>query len=65
MMLKVIDIKDQEDGSAIITVDMDKELTHFLIEYGLVSVLREAAEDTLSEAEYMEDPELQVDPDWY
>jgi hypothetical protein len=49
--IEVLDIVDQEDGSAIITFDMSQEATKSMAQYGLKFVLLSAAYDvTIDEA---------------
>ena len=40
MKIEVKDIKEQEDGSAILTVDYDEEGKQLLLEEGMMSILR-------------------------
>jgi hypothetical protein len=40
--IKVVEIKDNEDGSATLTVDMSDEAYHFFFEHGFRQVLMSA-----------------------
>lgn len=51
MKFEVIDIKDSEDGSAILTVDMDEDTLKRFASIGLLKVLKDAAIDTLETKE--------------
>jgi hypothetical protein len=42
--IKIIDIKDQEDGSAIFTLEMDDETRDLLIGFAVNSILKEAVQ---------------------
>lgn len=45
MILEVIDIKENNDGSATITVDMDQETLKIFAGIGIVKALKDSAED--------------------
>jgi len=42
--MKIVEIKDQPDGSAIVEVDMTEAEQNMLIEIGFLQVLREGIE---------------------
>jgi hypothetical protein len=42
MKMELTNLEEQPDGSAICTLDMDAEGLQFLVNVGLVTVLREA-----------------------
>jgi len=46
--IKVVEIKDNEDGSATLTVDMSDEAYHFFFEYGFRQVLMSAIDKEVS-----------------
>lgn len=47
MTLKVLDVKDQEDGSAIISVDMDETTLKQLASIGLLKLISDAANEVI------------------
>lgn len=49
MKLEVLNIVAEDDGSALMTVDMDNELLVALAKIGLLKVLTDAAEKTIKE----------------
>lgn len=46
--IKVVEIKDNEDGSATLTVDMSEEAYRFFFEHGFRQVLMSAIEKEVS-----------------
>ena len=42
--MKVLSIKDQEDGSAIVELDLTEEEEHFFIENAIVDLLKKQLE---------------------
>lgn len=45
MILTVVELKENEDGSAICTFDMDEEAKQFLLQYALEKLLTEAVKE--------------------
>ena len=43
--MKIIDIKDQDDGSALLTIDIEEEEMRLLMEVGLNKVLADYVEE--------------------
>ena len=37
--VKVIEIKEQEDGSAVLTLELDKEALYALVQEGVLSII--------------------------
>lgn len=37
--VKIIEIKEQEDGSAVLTVELDEETLHALVQEGFISII--------------------------
>lgn len=50
MKLEVLSMDDQDDGSAIITVDMDREMLRALARIGLLKLLEEEAKRVIDSA---------------
>lgn len=46
--IKVVEIKDNEDGSATLTVDMSEQAYHFFFEHGFRQVLMSAIDKEVS-----------------
>jgi len=42
--VKVIEIKEQEDGSAVLTVELDEEALHALVQEGFISIITKAVD---------------------
>jgi|TARA_R110000803_G_scaffold41839_1_gene89875 hypothetical protein len=42
--ITVVDIEDNEDGSANVTLDMDAETYHKIFEYGFVQLVKKGLE---------------------
>lgn len=42
--MEILDIKEQEDGSAIVEVVMTKQENDYFVEYAIVNILREKLE---------------------
>ncbi len=42
--IEVVDIKDCEDGGAIVTLELDQRAIHLLAQAGFIAVLTEALE---------------------
>lgn len=49
--LSVVDIVENEDGSANVTFDFDEETKRFLIGYAITDILTKAAKNTKLETE--------------
>jgi hypothetical protein len=49
--IKVLDVVENEDGSAIVTIDMDDNARNALIEQGFISILKAAIAATKAEIE--------------
>lgn len=50
MQLEVLMLEELEDGSAILEVEMDKEMKEFLIQEGLMGILMAEAEKVINES---------------
>lgn len=48
MILEVLDIKDNDDGSAILTVDMDYETLKTFAGIGIIKALKDSAEEVIN-----------------
>lgn len=60
-MIKVTKLEENEDGSANLEIETDAEATRFLVEEGLISVLKKAID--AENKEYSLSPELQAGVD--
>jgi hypothetical protein len=60
-MIQVTKLEENEDGSANLEIETDAEATRFLVEEGLVSVLKKAID--AENKEYALSPELQAGDD--
>lgn len=49
MKIEVVEIKDVDDGGALVTVDMDYEMILAMAKVGLVRVLTDAARTSIEE----------------
>lgn len=50
MKLEVLVLEELEDGSAILEVEVDKEMKEFLIQEGLMRILLAEAEKVINES---------------
>ena len=70
MQITVKMVKENEDGSAICTLDCDKEAVHYLIGEGFLTVLKRAIETSESHIEtsafegFFEQDEDDFDDNW-
>lgn len=48
MILEVLEIKDNDDGSAIITLDMDHETLKTFAGIGIIKALKDSAEEVIN-----------------
>ena len=62
MILEVLDIKDNDDGSATITVDMDQETLKTFAGIGILKVLKDSAEDIINAQNLEEIKDKPSDP---
>ena len=47
--MEILSVKDQEDGSAIVELEMSKEENDFLVEYAIIDILKKQIERTKDE----------------
>lgn len=59
MTIDVVDIKDHEDGSATLTVDMDDATLKRLASIGLLKVISDAAKDIVDECQETTTPTVE------
>ena len=60
-MIKVTKLEENEDGSANIEIETDREATQFLVQEGLIAVLEKAID--AENKDYALSPELQAGGD--
>jgi hypothetical protein len=48
-IIEVVDVEDQEDGSAIVTIDMNDKGRDLLIQEGFISILKKHMEEPIDE----------------
>ena len=60
-MIKVTKLEENEDGSANIEIETDREATQFLVQEGLIAVLEKAID--AENKDYALSPELQAGDD--
>ena len=65
MKIELTQYQENEDGSANCHVDMDREATHSLINYSLIKMLSQAAEEGRLYSPEFYDAEEEVDENYY
>lgn len=53
MKIHVIDVVDQEDGGAIINLDLDQEAVEFLVQYAVKDILMNAVTRDMTNVELL------------